>query len=53
MKELCQPEELFHWLHILALMVDTVLLSTSRQNILKGGNIAGALCRVWYGGKQQ
>ena len=32
-KEKCPPERLIEWLQILTLMDDTVLLSTSRENI--------------------
>ena len=35
MKEKCQPEKLIEWLHILVLMDDAVLWSTSRQNMVK------------------
>ena len=33
-KENCNPEGFLSWLHILALMDDTVLLATTRENIL-------------------
>ncbi len=34
-RERCMPEIFLDWLHVLVLMDDTVLLSTSRANLLR------------------
>ncbi len=34
-KESCAPERFFSWLHLLVLMDDTVLFSTSRESMLR------------------
>lgn len=44
MKEKCEPERFLDWLHILVLMDDTVLLSTSRQNMMKKVEILNSFC---------
>ena len=35
LKETCEPDGFLSWLHLLMLMDDTVLLATSRKNIVK------------------
>ena len=47
-KERCMPGEFLDWLHILVLMDDTVLLSTSRVNLIRKVEILGEFCR-YYG----
>ena len=44
-KESCQPENFIEWLHILMLMDDTVLLSTSRETMSKKLSILNTYCR--------
>uniref|UniRef100_A0A0P4VRG8 Reverse transcriptase domain-containing protein n=1 Tax=Scylla olivacea TaxID=85551 RepID=A0A0P4VRG8_SCYOL len=44
-KEQCMPERFLDWLHVLVLMDDTVLLSTSRANLIKKVEILDQFCR--------
>ena len=46
-KEECQPEGFLRWLHILMLMDDTVLLSTSRSGMEKKLNILCKFCEEY------
>ena len=43
-KETCQPEGFLSWLHLLMLMDDTVLLATSRENIIKKVKMLNQFC---------
>ncbi len=44
-KERFRPERFLDWLHILVLMDDTVLLATSRANLIKKVEILDQFCR--------
>ena len=44
-KESCNPEGFLSWLHILALMDDTVLLATTRENILHKISLLKQYCQ--------
>ncbi len=44
-RERCMPEIFLDWLHVLVLMDDTVLLSTSRANLLRKVEILDQFCR--------
>ena len=46
-KEGCELDGFLQWLHILVLMDDTVLLSTTRQNIMKKISILQQYCSVY------
>ena len=47
MKEKCQTEPLLEWLHIMVLMDDTVLLSTSRCNMIKKVEVLKQFCEQY------
>ncbi len=44
-KERCMPERFLHWLHVLVLMDDTVLLSTNRANLITKAEILDQFCK--------
>ncbi len=44
-RERCRPEMFLDWLHVLVLMDDTVLLSTSRANLLRKVEILDQFCK--------
>ncbi len=44
-RERCMPEIFLDWLHVLVLMDDTVLLSTSRANLLRKVEVLDQFCR--------
>lgn len=44
MKQKCNPETLIDWLHMLVYMDDTVLLATTRDNMLKKFQILCEFC---------
>ena len=45
MKEKCNPERYIQWLHILALMDDTVLLATTRHSMIEKVKILQEFCQ--------
>ena len=47
MKEKCQAEPLLEWLHIMMLMDDTVLLSTSRCKMIKKVQVLKQFCEKY------
>ena len=44
-RERCMPEIFLDWLHVLVLMDDTVLLLTSRANLLRNVEVLDQFCR--------
>ena len=44
LKDTCEPDGFLSWLHLLMLMDDTVLLATSRVNIIKKVNLLIKFC---------
>ena len=47
LKNVCQPEPFLQWLHILMLMDDTVLLSSTRTGISNKLNILRTFCQEY------
>ena len=46
-KDTCEPDGFLSWLHLLALMDDTVLLSTSRENLVKKVRLLMQFCNKY------
>ena len=46
-KNVCQPEPFIGWVHILMMMDDTVLLSTTREGILKKMDVLADFCEEY------
>ena len=46
-KETCEPDGFLLWLHLLALMDDTVLLATSRANLVKKVQLLVQFCKKY------
>ena len=46
-KDTCEPDGFLSWLHLLALMDDTVLLSTSRENLVKKVRLLMQFCKKY------
>ena len=46
-KDTCEPDGLLSWLHLLALMDDTVILATSRVNIVKKVKLLLQFCNKY------
>ena len=46
-KDTCEPDGFLSWLHLLALMDDTVLLATSRENLVKKVRLLRQFCNKY------